>query len=382
MLDGVTTAWFEAPSLMEGASLAARAVELSADIAVDVRATGVRVRLDSDEHAATVSASASALGLVANPAVLQQVSVVIETADPAAVGEFWQRVFDYVMGDGDGLMDPLQRDPSIRFRLSPEERSLRNRIHLDVVRPAAAVEQAGLGEAFGPYDVCHADPDGNEVDVVPADPLGDTTDTADWQAVFGAVACYRTTSPAQQRDLAAAAGALAHEAGFPLMIDLRPGLVIFDSGKDQWEADAHGLDVDFIDLARRIQAAAHELGAVADAGLPRFAQLFIDAADVDAVRDFWVTALGYVRDHRDGCTDIVDPRRVNPVLLFQELDATDTARRQQRNRIHFELAVPADQAKTRVTTTLAAGGQLLDESDGHWLIADPEGNELVITSAE
>ncbi|MEQ1704109.1 MAG: VOC family protein, partial [Ilumatobacteraceae bacterium] len=379
VLDGVTTAWFEAPSLIEGASLAARAVELSAGIAVDVRATGVRVRLDANEHAATVSSSARTLGLVANPAVLQQMSVVIESANPTEVGGFWQRVFDYVPADG-GLVDPLRRDPAFRLRQSAAVPPLRNRIHLDVVRPAAAVEQVGLGEAFGPYDVCHADPNGNEVDVVPADPLGETADTADWHAVFSAVACYRTTSPAQQRDLAAAAAALADEAGFPLMIDLRPGLVIFDSGKDQWEAEAHGLDVAFTDLARRIQAAARESGAVADDGLPRFAQLFIDAADVDAVREFWVEALGYVRDRRDGCTDIVDPRRLNPVLLFQELDATDTARRQQRNRIHFELAVPADQAPARVATMLAAGGHLLDESAGHWLIADPEGNELAITT--
>lgn len=39
------------------------------------------------------------------------------------------------------------------------------------------------------------------------------------------------------------------------MIDLRPGLVVIDSGKDRWEADAHRLEVDFADLAGRVQAA-------------------------------------------------------------------------------------------------------------------------------
>ena len=62
------------------------------------------------------------------------------------------------------------------------------------------------------------------------------------QAVFSAMACYRTTSPTQQRDLAAAAAALADHTGFPLLVDLRPGVVIIDSGKDQWEDDAHGLE--------------------------------------------------------------------------------------------------------------------------------------------
>jgi len=58
------------------------------------------------------------------------------------------------------------------------------------------------------------------------------------------MACYRITSPTQQRDLGAAAAALADDTGFPLLVDLRPGLVIIDSGKDPWgEDDAHGLEL-------------------------------------------------------------------------------------------------------------------------------------------
>jgi hypothetical protein len=378
VVDDVATAWFEAPSLIEGAVLAGRIVELSAEIPVDLRATGVRVRLDSDEHAEAVSAAARDLGLAANPAVLQQLSVVFESANPSAVRQFWQRVLDYTPGDNGGLADPLRRDPAVRIRQSAEPRPLRNRVHLDVVRPAAAVEKASLGEASGPFGVCHADPDGNEVDLVPGEVLGERVGTADWQAVFSAIACYRVTSPTQQRDLAAAAAALADDAGFPLLVDLRPGLVIIDSGKDQWEGDAHGLDLDFTDLAGNLQTAARELGATADPGLPRFAQLFLDAADVAAVRAFWVAALGYTPDRRAGTSDIHDPRRLNPVLVFQELDASDTDRRRQRNRIHVELAVPSDLAQTRLATTLAAGGHLLDESKNRWRLTDPEANELVI----
>ncbi|GAA1868703.1 hypothetical protein GCM10009687_40520 [Asanoa iriomotensis] len=376
VVDGVTTAWFDAPSLIEGAALAGRILGLSAGIVVDLRATGVRVRLDSDEHAEAVSVAARELGLAANPAVLQQLSVVFDTANPSDVRRFWQRVFDYAPGDDGGLVDPLRRDPAIRIWRSTEPRPLRNRIHLDVVRPAAAVEEASLGEASGPYGVCHADPDGNEVDLVPGGALGERT--SDWQAVFSAMACYRVTLPAQQRDLATAAAALADDAGFPLLVDLRPGLVIIDSGKDQAEDDAHGLALDFTDLAENLQTAARELGATADPALPRFAQLFLDAADVDAVRAFWVAALGYTHDRRAGVSDIHDPRRLNPVLVFQELDASDTERRRQRNRIHFELAVPSDIAQARLATTIAAGGRLLDESDDRWRVADPEGNELVI----
>src|SRR5262249_39200309 len=183
-------------------------------------------------------------------------------------------------------------------------------------RPAEAVAHLGLGAGSGPYAVCHTDSDGNEVDLVPGDALGEGGETEDWQAGFSAMACYRTGSPGQQRGIAAAAATLAAAAGFPLLIDLRPGLVILDSGKDLWEADAHGLDLDFTDLAGRVQAAARERGARADPGLPRFAQLFLDAADVAAVRAFWRAALGYTHDRRAGARDIYDPPRLMPVLVF------------------------------------------------------------------
>lgn len=78
-----------------------------------------------------------------------------------------------------------------------------------------------------------------------------------------------------------------------------------------------------------------------DLGPPRFAQLFLDAADVTAVRAFWVAALGDTSDERAGVSDMYDPRRFNPVLVFQELGASEKERRQRRNRIHFELAVMA-----------------------------------------
>ena len=66
--------------------------------------------------------------------------------------------------------------------------------------------------------------------------------------------------------------------------------------------------------------------------------------------------------------------------MFQQLDALETERCVQRNRIHFELAVPSDLTQHALATTVAAGGRLLDESEDRWRIADPEGNELVIVS--
>jgi hypothetical protein len=68
------------------------------------------------------------------------------------------------------------------------------------------------------------------------------------------------------------------------------------------------------------------------------------------------------------------------VLVFQELDSSEAERRRQRNRIHVELAVPADLARTRLAAAVAAGGRLLDESGDRRRVADPEGNEMVIVS--
>lgn len=380
VVDGVATAWFDAPSTVEGAALAGRVVELSAAAAVDVRASGLRVRLPSGEHTGEVSAAARELGLTADPAVLQQVGVVVESPDPPEVARFWQRVLDYGPGEHGALVDRLRRDPALVVRQATEPRPLRNRVHLDVVRPAAAVEAAGLGEASGPFGVCYRDPDGNEVDLLPGEAIGEDAGTADWLSVWSAMACYRTPSTAQQRALAAAAAGLADRAGFPLLVDLRPGLVVLDSGKDQWDPEAHGLDLAFGDLAAQLQAAARELGAEADPALPRLVQLFLDAADVATVRAFWVAALGYTPDRRAGLTDVHDPRRLDPVLVLQELDASETERRRQRNRTHVRLAVPSDLAQARVAAAVAAGGRLVEESAGRWRVMDPEGNDLVVVS--
>lgn len=382
LLGGVATAWFDAPSSAAGAALAGRVVHFAPDAAVDVRAGGVRVRLEQTGPAAPVPAAVSAaardLGLTGDPAVLQHLGVVIESPDPAAVRPFWRGVLGYEPTAGGDLADPLRRDPDLRLRRSAVPRPLRGRVHLDVVRPAAVVDRVSPGEPAGPYGVRHADPDGNEVDLVPGGTLDERPATADWHTVFGAVACYRTPSTTLQQELVAAATCLADDVGFPLLVDLRPGRVVLDSGKDRWEADAHGLDVDFADLAAEVQAAARGLGAVADPALPRFVQLFLDAADVEAARGFWLAALGYARDRRPGVSDIHDPRRLGPELVFQELDATDTARRRQRDRVHLELAVPAEQAPTRVSAALAAGGRLLLDAEDRWLLVDPEGNELVV----
>jgi len=371
VVDGAISAWFEAPSQSEGAALVSRIAEVADELDVDLRATGVRVRLDDSSHAETISAAAKELGLAPDLTALQVMRIAIDAVDPASVRTFWQTVLGYE-GSAD-LADPLHRDPPISFHHLDQPRPLRNRIHVDVSRDLNAVDAAkvALGRtAYGAYELTIADDEGNEIDFVPGDDLPETTD---WRTQFGAMTFYPTTSPTQASRLATAVAGLADDAGIPILVDLRPAGVAIDSGKDQWETDEGGTDPRFVKLAARIEAAAHELDLAPDATRLRFVQLGFDALDVPAVRAFWTTVLGYQHDPRTGLTDIYDPRRLNPVLFFQQLGEP----RQQRNRIRLELAVPSDQVQARIDAGLSAGGRVLEHT-----LTDPEGNEVEIVASE
>lgn len=53
----------------------------------------------------------------------------------------------------------------------------------------------------------------------------------------------------------------------------------------------------------------------------------------------------------------------------------------QRYRIHVGLAVPTHRARPLLTTILTAGGRLLEESEGRWRVADPEGKLVLVSEA-
>jgi len=167
---------------------------------------------------------------------------------------------------------------------------------------------------------------------------------------------------------------LADAAGLPLLVDLRPDGVTIDTGKDQWEDERFG------DLARRIQAAARGMALTADTTRLRFVQIGIDAVDIPVVRGVWRAVLGYEYDSRAGITDLYDPRRLNLPIFFQQMPASEDARRKQRNRIHVDVFVPDDQARARIDAALAAGGRIVYDAEAPewWTLADPEGNEVDI----
>lgn len=395
VLEGEAYAWFEAPSHAAGATMVERLVESAGSgfPDIDLRPTGVRVRLTGQgepevRQAAAISAAARELGLTPDPSVLQVAVLAIDTPDPERLAPFWRTVFAYRQDDNFRLTDPLRRDPGISFHQDDEHRPLRNRLHIDVGRPSEEVASAvtELGQTpSGPYGLMVADEAGNEVDLVPGGPMSDAPDVSDWRAPFAAMVFYPTTEPAQTSALVTAAAGLADEAGIPLLIDLRPDGVTIDSGKDLWdesqfrEPGAEGEDGPqpvFLDVAARIQAAAKDLGLTADQTRPRFMQVCLDVVDLPAVRQFWTSTLGYQSDPREYVTDVYDPRRLNPVVIFQEMDSSDEDRRRQRDRMRLVLHVPDDQLQDRIDTAVAAGGRVVSATGGLTRLADPEGNEL------
>jgi 4a-hydroxytetrahydrobiopterin dehydratase len=142
-----------------------------------------------------------------------------------------------------------------------------------------------------------------------------------------------------------------------------------------------------IELAHRISGVVHEAGSRTEPDIsveaPRSVQMLeiaIDALDIAAIRPFWKAVLGYADEAgRDGPEDpLVDPLGQDPAVWFQQMDQP----RPQRNRIHFDVSVPHDEALRRIDAALAAGGRLLSDvrAPAFWVLADVEGNEACVTT--
>lgn len=138
-----------------------------------------------------------------------------------------------------------------------------------------------------------------------------------------------------------------------------------------------------IELAHGITDAVRDLGldTVPQPGGGRPVQILeiaIDALDIAAIRPFWKAVLGYADEPgRTGPEDaLIDPTRQGPSFWFQQMDAP----RRQRNRIHFDVTVPHDEAEARLAAALANGGTLVTDAHARafWVLADAEGNEVCI----
>ena len=176
-------------------------------------------------------------------------------------------------------------------------------------------------------------------------------------------------------DVAARAAAVA-DAQEHLRMDVRADRVIFSL---QTAALAWVTPLD-VELAHRISAVVGEFRLTTRPGSLQVLEIGIDAMDIATIRPFWQAVLGYVDEPgRAGPPNgLVDPVGQGPAVWFQQMDAP----RPQRNRIHFDVSVPHDEAHQRIAATVAAGGTLVYDAEAptFWVLADPEGNEACITT--
>jgi pterin-4a-carbinolamine dehydratase len=210
--------------------------------------------------------------------------------------------------------------------------------------------------------------------------VSDAATDLGWRLLLGTI---RTSvlvgSLAQAADLAARAIATCGDAADQhLRIDVRPDRVVLTL---QSAAHAAVTTVD-IELANRISAellTEPEIGTKAPHSV-QIVEIGIDALDIPAIRPFWKAILGYADEPgASGPEDaVVDPVGQAPAIWFQQMDKP----RPDRNRIHFEICVPHDEAHHRMQAALAAGGRLLSDAEApaFWVLADPEGNEACITT--
>lgn len=142
--------------------------------------------------------------------------------------------------------------------------------------------------------------------------------------------------------------------------------------------DCYGLTKRDLELARQISSIARDLDIPADPSAVQTLVVTVDALNIADVLPFWRAILGYEPRADSPDDELNDPHRRRPVFYFNKMDAP----RPQRNRMHFDVWVPLDQAEARVKSALAAGGRLVNDKNAPswWVLADPEGNEACVAT--
>ena len=181
-------------------------------------------------------------------------------------------------------------------------------------------------------------------------------------------------------DVVAACG---EDAEGHLRVDIRPERVVLAlQSLDQAAVTARDAE-----LAHRLSAVVREAGLRTEpeigteaAHSVQLLEIGIDALDIPTIRPFWKAVLGYTDEPGATGPDdaLVDPDGQGPAVWFQQMDQP----RPQRNRIHFDLCVPHDEAQHRLDAALAAGGRLVSatRAPAFWVLADSEGNEICVTT--
>ena len=191
-----------------------------------------------------------------------------------------------------------------------------------------------------------------------------------WRSMYDALeARFATGDFARGLQLVARIGELAEEAGHHPDVTLRyPDVHVLLTSHD-----AGGKTQRDVDLARAISAAADELGISAEPAKVQRAELALDTWDIAEIRPFWAAALAM---EPSGDDELVDPTGVLPTIWFQESERHEEV----PQRFHLDLRVPPEEAESRITAAVAAGGIEVsrDQEPRFVVLADAQGNKVCI----
>lgn len=191
----------------------------------------------------------------------------------------------------------------------------------------------------------------------------------DWRVTgLGATLVLRATSLEHAATIVAAVVDAGNRFDVQADVDLRPeaAVVRVPDLPDGIPAAAPA-------FAAAVSEEAARLRLVPDPARAQSVGIYVaQHSDADA-RPFFAAALGYVPF---GETDALDPLRIGPRLAFNPI-APDVP---GRGRTHFDVFLPADQARARVEAAIAAGGRLVDDSNApiFWSLASPDNHGVDI----
>jgi 4a-hydroxytetrahydrobiopterin dehydratase len=195
---------------------------------------------------------------------------------------------------------------------------------------------------------------------------------SDWRVTgTGPQAVFTATSLSHAAGLIAPVVAAAEQFGILPDVDVRPeGVVVRIPYRSP-----DGIPAAAVEFAAAVSRAAAELRLTPDPSLTQSIGIYVAQHSQADVRPFFTAALGY---DAFGDTDAVDPLRCGPQLAFNPISGDSPA----RGRTHFDVFVPADQARARVDAALAAGGRLVDDSHAPawWSVASPDNHGVDIAS--
>ena len=207
--------------------------------------------------------------------------------------------------------------------------------------------------------------------------ISDAIDPAGWRLILGAVyAEVLVPSLVEATEVASVAvSAVGADGQGHLTVDIRADRAVLRL-QSAAVGGVSGRDIRLAHAASEALAARGWLPSRAG-GSVQALEIAIDALDIGLVRPFWKAITGYVDEPGSELpAALIDPSGRAPAIWFQQMDAPRT----QRNRIHIDVDVPAEEAATRIVAALAVGGRLLSDrrAPAYWVLADPEGNEACI----